>query len=224
MNTFDEVKLWNQKVNKYPSEVGTPQYWADLTNQAKRIEEELIELVEGINERDITKVVDSGLDLDVVVSGLNYLNCSNYQLGISQVLNNNDLKYTVNKDVAEQWKFYWESNGESCEVQESTVNKITYYSLHRTSDNKVMKFAKFPEVDLTDVVPNPITEQYILVRNKEVVIPEELQDLSVLFLEQLDDQNGVLETILDSHNLDLAVLGIRNGEMVDIQGYEEPEE
>lgn len=48
------------------------------------------------------EILDAGCDLDVVVAGVNFLSGHDYDGAIDAVLDNNDVKYTVSKEFAEE--------------------------------------------------------------------------------------------------------------------------
>ena len=155
--TYAKVAEWNRRCNKTPAETGTDEYWEALENQAKRIEEELHELTEAIQNRDTTELFDALLDLDVVVSGGLYLSNGNYDGGIGAVLSNNNQKYTTNKRAAEIAAFSYLESGTEVEIHSVSDtngwNNWNYYSIHRKSDDKIMKFPGHPTVDLTPYIP-----------------------------------------------------------------------
>ena len=155
--TYDKVAEWNRRCNKIPAETGTDEYWAALEKQAKRIKEELDELNSAIESRDTVELFDALLDLDVVISGGLYLSNGDYVGGIDAVLSNNDEKYTMYRRVAEvAANSYLESGvGVSLHGVSDTDNwsSCQYYSVHRVSDDKIMKFPGHPKVDLAPFTP-----------------------------------------------------------------------
>lgn len=221
MNTYEQVAQWNEKAGKKVTpKIGTTAYWKSLADQFNRISEELTELYEAIETKDIKKLVDSGGDLDVTVAGLNYLSGADYPSTINSILSNNDLKINKDKKIVEQWQFYWEANGVECSIVESEVNGETYYSLHRDSDDKILKYAKFPEVDLSPYLPTPIEEKYVLVdaEPSEKAIETGLE---ILYLDDMDDEGGVMFNFLDQTESREVVLTILNGDLVNVTSLEE---
>lgn len=221
MNTYEQVAQWNEKAGKkVTSNIGTTAYWKSLADQFNRISEELTELYEAIETKDIKKLVDSGGDLDVTVAGLNYLSGADYPSAINSILSNNDLKINKDKKIVEQWQFYWEANGVECSIVESEVNGETYYSLHRDSDDKILKYAKFPEVDLTPYLPTPIEEKYVLVDGEPSEKAVET-GLEILYLADMDDEGEVMANFLDQTESREVVLTILNGDLVNVTSLEE---
>jgi len=150
-STFERVAEWNYRCNKEPLLVGTEEYWDALELQLLRIQEELKETMKAVHDRDLVELLDGGCDLDVTVSGLNYLSGLEYQKAINRVLSNNDVKYTTEIAYAIEASNKYTADGEDCEVQSVQDNGEIYFSVHRTSDNKIMKLLNHPKVSLVDL-------------------------------------------------------------------------
>lgn len=148
--TYEKVSKWNQRCGKIPAKAGTEDYWTSLSNQADRIEEELVELRLAIAAKDAVETFDALLDLDVVVAGGLFLFNGDYVGGITAVLDNNDLKYTRVKAGAD----YAATCLNELEVTVKSVETSDgyFYSVHRNSDDKIMKFPGHPPVDLSPFV------------------------------------------------------------------------
>ena len=220
-STFKRIAEWNFKAGNFPQGAGTAAYWNNITNQAKRIEEELVELYTAINEKNIEGVVDAGADLDVVVSGLNYLSGCDYPNVINTVLRNNDLKVNTDKNVVEQWKFYWDANGVPVYIAETEFEGTTYYCLRREEDGKILKYANFPKVDLSSFLPQLVAEGYTLYKDREVEESEESLKFPSLYLTEIDDQGGVLAKVLEENNTDKVLLVIVNGQLTEVKLFPE---
>ncbi len=154
-STYAKVAQWNRCCDKQAPTVGSEEYWTALENQAKRIKEELIELNTALQERSYKGTFDALLDLDVVVSGGNYLFGGNYNGGINAVLKNNDLKWAEYLETAKVAAHYYAEKGVECAVHGAAAPNSwdTCYSVHRLSDDKILKFPGHPEVDLTPFLP-----------------------------------------------------------------------
>ena len=128
-NTFERVSTWNTLCGKDAEVIGTPEYFASLVNQGKRIQEELDEYFlavdacqrlantdngqtiqikgesvtvdDDLREHWMVEILDAGCDLDVTVAGANYLAGHQYGDAIGRVLSNNDEKYTYDRTKAE---------------------------------------------------------------------------------------------------------------------------
>ena len=194
-STFERVALWNKLCGKDAPEIGTPEYYGALSNQAQRIREELEELEEAIkisgiiselmkspdwDSSDIIKIddkeyfvdqetldhwnqeiLDAGCDLDVVVSGCNFLSGHDYEGAINEVLGNNDVKYTLNYEVVEASikADYSEETHEVVSSQFTGVDEdsgieipLIAFSIHRKADDKICKLSNHPKVDLSPFV------------------------------------------------------------------------
>lgn len=234
MNTFNRVKLWNTLGGKSaPTE--PEQIKESALNQLERIEEELKETVDAIEEGDRLETLDGICDIDVTICGLMYLvgfdDSSHFQLSIdglslgtldetlrnisslinttkmqiaqdidvtaiisllseynnllqehavellgmdykgaiSAVLDNNDDKYFSDINEALNHLDVYNSEGVQYELVASVdtsamgdfdaddavdllMNSDTWYSIHRLSDDKIMKPIGFVGVDLTPFI------------------------------------------------------------------------
>lgn len=218
-NTFERVKEWNKKANKLPAKAGTKDYWVSIENQFKRIEEELGELYEAIKERDILGIVDAGADLDVVVSGLNYLSGSDYASVITTVLDNNDLKITDKESTANNWKAYNEDNGTKCNVVKSNEG---FYTVQREEDDKILKYGNFPKVDLSSFIPLVENEHFLLVedasniKDSSKTLLENEKYIKVLSLEdEPNEDTRVMFSKILEENGDV-ILIVNNTKVIDI--------
>lgn len=217
-DTFNRVVDFNTKANKLPTKAGSKEYWLAIENQYKRIEEELNELLEAIQERNIEEVVDAGADLDVVVAGLNFLSGSDYTSVITAVLDNNDLKITQDASKADNWKVFNNDNGIDCRVVETNG----YYTVQRNEDNKVLKYGNFPKVDLKEFLPETSNEYYVLSYSEESLTDnaksylEANPEIEAVYLEGEQDEQlkEVFSKILAEHQE--VVLVINNTRLVDI--------
>ena len=232
MNTFERVSEWNMKAGNTLEAVGSDSYFDNLFNQAQRVAEELNEFFEAISKRDIEGVVDAGLDLDIVVAGVNYLSGVHYADGINAILENNDLKITTDEQVAEKWAEFHTAQGVEVYVKDSynDVTDIRSYSVRRKSDNKILKYEDFPKVGITQFLPTPEIAYYTLARNSESTLTDYAKTFNTLTLSDIIDEEGkgVLQGILDQSGQDVVRLVIRlpDNEIIGIQSYEyqEPEQ
>lgn len=221
---FERVAEWNHKAGNIVQPVGSDEYFVSLFNQAKRIEEELTELYQAISKRDIKGIVDAGLDLDVVVAGVNYLSGCNYTDAIDAILNNNDLKIFTTEEEAEETAAYYISKGEDVYVNPFSTECETYYTVRRTSDNKILKYENFPQVDLTPFVPVPEIAYYTLAKNSEVVMGDYAKSFPVIVLDSIESDVGkdTLQQVLDQSGHDHVRLVVKaaDNEVVRIEAYE----
>lgn len=156
MSTFNSrqsVHDFNIKCANLPADLYTDAYWKSLKNQVKCLQEELNELDEALMARDRVETVDALADLDVVLSGLIFFSQHDHEGAMKAVCENNNLKYTTDRAEAEKWAGEIEkAKGESVHVQVSEFDGKRYYSVHRDSDNKIMKPVNHPRVDLSKFV------------------------------------------------------------------------
>lgn len=184
MNTFEQVANWNLVCGKSAPEYRSPEYYEALRNQCERIAEELKEVTDALdllkNSDHVTdelldqvdlEILDGGCDLDVVVSGLNFLAGHNYTGAIQAVLENNNAKYThlysfAQESLAEYGeghsikKVFVEMSAEDGTtvdmLKEAGYDLIIQggvlgafvYSVHRDSDDKICKLKDHPKVSL----------------------------------------------------------------------------
>lgn len=170
LSTFERVAQWNTVCGKFPPEHDSPDRKEILLNQLKRVKEELDETIKAVEEGDELGMLDGGCDLDVVVSGYNFLLDRDYSGAIDAVLSNNDLKIYEYDQLAEASQRALElSEGgdlhtvhitmrDDVDLEEGTsLGDLTLedlkdlgakFSIHREHDDKVCKPANFPEVDL----------------------------------------------------------------------------
>ena len=146
------VREWNRRCGKFPQQGGSEEYWESLNKQLDRVLEEAEEIREAIEKRDSENLLKELCDLSVVSSGLNYLSNLNLEEAIHKVLDDNDHKYTTNKSLAEDWRFYWARCGVKVKVSWSVIEGVTYYSVMRIPDGKIMKVPKRQTLDLTNLI------------------------------------------------------------------------
>lgn len=128
-----------------------------LIKDGKRYEEfNSLELRDYWNQ----EILDAGCDLDVVVSGANFLAGHDYESAINEVLDNNDVKFTCDLDFAEEsLKALGEDTHEIVAVQFDGVDEesqisipLLAFSVHRKADDKICKLLNHPRVNLSPFV------------------------------------------------------------------------
>ena len=97
-------------------------------------------------------VVDGIGDIGVVNDGIAYLSHHDIEGATSAILGNNDLKWTHDVFEASGDLDIKLSQGLNVNLQWAYYEGGGYFTIHRNSDNKVMKFEGHPEVDLTPFV------------------------------------------------------------------------
>ena len=192
ISTYDSVAAWNATCGKAPPPIGTQKYYEALANQIKRIQEELDEFVEGVNNRDIGNMLKEGADLDVVVSGLNYLLGADYTSIISSVLSNNNLKTTTDYATAYDAMEFYSDKGTKCFIYsyEDPTGEITVYSVKREGDDKVMKLLGHPSIDLSALVPKAVPEVILIVKDLEEKFGKKF-DTTLSLSQNICDYDGI---------------------------------
>lgn len=231
MNTFERVSEWNAKAGNVPEAVGSDEYFLSLWNQAERVREELNELYEAIAKRDIEGVVDAGLDLDVVVAGVNYLSKCDYAGGIDAVLSNNDLKIFTSFEEAEEVSALYKTENVETYVKEGRCEGgegfcagwYPTYSVRRKSDNKILKYENFPSVDLTPFVPQQEIAYYTLAKDSETELSDYAKTFQTLTLADIVDDEGraAMQSIMEQAGQDSVrlVVKVPDFEVLRIEHY-----
>lgn len=126
------------------------------------LQEEVDELKESHQLRYVQGVLDDVVDIEVYLvqlqSLLERIGC-NLLAARASVAENNSLKYTESKELAERWlnEYKVQYDRIATEVpfyiSETEYEGATYYCLKRKDINKVSKFIGFPKVDLDDHTP-----------------------------------------------------------------------
>lgn len=163
IGTSKRVAKWNADADKHPVPIGNSERKQTLLNQLDRIQEELKEAYSAVYAGDELECLDAGCDLDITVSGYNYLLDHDYDGAINAVLDNNDTKlYMPHEihDAALDAAVLSRSSGEEHSVRASAQKDLTgndiesleecgvVFSVHRDRDDKVCKPPGFIDVDL----------------------------------------------------------------------------
>ena len=154
-STYQRVADWNIRAGKPAPTPGTQAWHTALENQLELIAEELGEVIDAIVNRDIDNLCKEGADLDVVVSGLNFLIGGDYNRIIDTVLVNNDIKMTSHIAEGDTWLKYWQDKTPGVAYGLSTANHgdCRFYCVKRISDDKVMKRPVQPTPSLHEFSP-----------------------------------------------------------------------
>lgn len=154
-----EVEKFNQITGKGPSD--------DLNTLIKQIKDQSTLLLEEVLETkeapDWIDRLDGVCDVWFVASELVTQLESvgiNAKKAFKAVCENNSLKYTTSRELAEKW-YNWntEVGQEQCHIHEYAYEGETYYCVRRNADNKVLKWEHFPKVDLTPYVPEDLIKE-----------------------------------------------------------------
>lgn len=153
-NSRKSVRDWNLKCAKQPAEIFTPQYWKGLGDQGERLVEEVKELVDAVKARDRKELVDALCDIQVVLDGAIFLAQHDHDGAMQAVCENNDLKYFTSRHAAESAAMkIEEKKKESVHIAVAEFEGERYFTVHRDSDNKIMKPVGHPDVSLDAFLP-----------------------------------------------------------------------
>lgn len=124
--------------------------------------EEVEELKEAIDERDIVKAVDAVGDIEVFhqqyvidleAAGIHYAGA------INAICDNNDSKYSTNeKFIEEKLSKTFTPCSDQMYVDANTYDGFTFYCLKHWITNKVKKWAGFEPVNLREFIPKHLLE------------------------------------------------------------------
>lgn len=157
--TLNEVSKWNERANKRPSRVGSETYWDDLQNQFQRIKEELEEVREAIKNRDLENLTKEVCDLDITTMGFVYLLQSNHAGALIHTLNNNDKKVYRYLSDAQLVKKYYDAQKDDTKsyyIDSVEVDGSTFFTVKRSSDDKVVKPPGLNKVHLSAFTPQEV--------------------------------------------------------------------
>lgn len=117
------------------------------------ITEELKELQEAIDNKDLVEVADALCDIQYVLSGavLEFGLGNKFEDLLNEVHRSNMSKTCSSYEEAEATvKFYAEKDGTEAEI----VADGDKYLVYRVSDNKILKSVKYSPADLTSILNN----------------------------------------------------------------------
>lgn len=148
-STQERVTEWNRIAGKEAPLKGSLVWYEVIRKQAERLQEEVTELLDdGINDRNLNEILDATVDIDYVLKGLISMLQMDVEGAVEAVCDNNDLKFLDNHQDALVNLAYWESRGEHCYIHNDVLTGK--FAIKRVSDDKVMKPASHPKVDLTE--------------------------------------------------------------------------
>lgn len=218
VTTKNPIHLWNIRAGLNAAKRFSPEYWKTLENQAERMMEELKETIQAIRERDALGLIDGQVDMDFVLRGFTYLSQFDHEAALNRVCDNNDLKITTDAGTALRWlDEHSEKDPQTAyEIVSTEVNGVTHYSVHRLSDNKVIKPLNHPTVTLYDLVAGN-TE--IFVASKESCtqcksIIKTLEDLGYVFTVLDLDNSEADKEFADEVGIDIGCVAFFDGESV----------
>lgn len=154
---YEAVVNWNYRCGNKPVQVVDDRFWITTGNQMQRIIEEAKETQEAVVAGNALEFLDGVCDLFVVTSYLMEQAVAagfDVEGALKAVCDNNDTKYSTDVEVAQAGAMTHTASGTPCIVKATSVGGITYYSIVRKSDGKIMKPVDFQSVDLRKYLPN----------------------------------------------------------------------
>lgn len=162
-SNLERVTEWHKRCGKHPAPIGSEAYWHALALQAERVMEELKEVMVEIRNRDLSKLVSEVCDLDFTTNGMAMMVQHPHQECMNRIFASNDMKYTQYQMVAEDAARMYVGRGVSCRVVESDG----FFSVHRNSDDKILKLRDFVGADMTDLIPEYVKPHHLFLVYKE---------------------------------------------------------
>lgn len=161
MSKVKAVSRFNHTCGNAPAE-DPKEILKQIVNQSTYLLEEVLETKHAAKDGNWTEVTDGVADILFVAAYLNDL-CEAAGVDIKgafeAVCENNSLKFTTSKELAEKWLAEKEI---SCYVAETEYDGETYYTVRRTEDGKVTKYKGFETVNLIPFIPKDLLEKEII--------------------------------------------------------------
>jgi len=147
---------WQQRIGKEPDiQQSNLDKWEGIYNEAKRLEEEVEELLAGAFEEDPLETLDAYCDIKFIFMNMeNRLRKYGFDVdgAFKEVCYNNDLKYTTDFKVVNKWydakKLALGMDGYDLYIHDEVTPSGRYYCLKRERDQKVMKPTDHPRINL----------------------------------------------------------------------------
>lgn len=158
------VKEFGQCTGTLPKdgELSKEDLFIFLRPLVKKIQEELDEFEDALNNKDVKEILDARTDLQVYLDQLTTsLEAAGVDVKLAEelVCTNNAEKYSTSYDFIEAKYLEWKENDvwffNKLRIDGNVHNGISYFCL-KDEDNKVRKFKDFPKVDLKPCVPKDL--------------------------------------------------------------------
>lgn len=162
-SNFEKVLEWNKRCGKLPEKVGTDAFWFAIEKQMERIAEESREVLTEIRDRNLNNLIPEICDLEFTVLGLAMMTQHNHQEAMSRIFASNDTKYTRYFACAEESQAVYLEKGMPCKITESVVDGVSYFSIHKTSDDKILKLKHHEKTVFEDLVPENVKNTHVMV-------------------------------------------------------------
>lgn len=205
-SNLERVVEWHKRCGKNPAPIGSDAYWEALAQQAERVMEELREVMVEIRDRNLSKLVSEVCDLDFTSLGMAMMVQHPHQECMDRIFASNDSKYTRYQLVAEDAARMHSEKGVDCRIVECDG----YFSVHRNSDDKILKLRDFVGADVSDLIPEYAKPHHIFLVYKDncplCVASKEWLDTCSVKYELLEPEKSFADRDFCAE-LDLTVFG-----------------
>mgnify|MGYP003595148931 CR=1 FL=1 len=157
--SYKAVTKFNVLAGGAPSMGCDYEYVQQIKNQAKRVYEEVLELMQACEEESFTGILDAFCDIRYTNEYLeDLLKAGDVQTEKAwlAVCENNLSKFTTSYTYAADSKEYYEEKGVECYIESTAYDGETYFCIKRSEDNKVLKPHLYESVDLGGFVPKEL--------------------------------------------------------------------
>jgi hypothetical protein len=150
------ITRFNFAVGNEPLLGDKEMFFRQMKAQANYLKEEVQEIIDACEERDIIGVLDGVVDCWYVREYMDDL-CAEQSLRLSLARNlvceNNDTKFSTRYSDAAISQSAHEAAGTPCYIAAVEYEGKEYYTVRRLADDKVLKPHNFQSVDLSGCIP-----------------------------------------------------------------------
>ncbi|MNQ97540.1 Phosphoribosyl-ATP pyrophosphohydrolase [compost metagenome] len=152
---YNSINQFNyMKGGSYPTDPDSLEFAQVMKNQILRVQEELDELLEAIEYNQKEEIIDGICDVlytALPIAEIAFSAGYKVEPACMEVAKNNLEKYPTSYEIAVKSA---EKLGESyCHIDSRDYNGVTYYSILRNEDMKLMKPIGYESVNLKKFVP-----------------------------------------------------------------------
>lgn len=157
----ERITKFNHIAGKAPlgfsREASKEDIWKQIEDQVERVYEEAKEMRDAVKERNLVEVLDGHLDTwytNTYIQDL--LQATNVDVKGAKVavMGNNDSKYTTSKEYAEISARIYLEDDIDVYIDTYDYDGVLYFTVIRTSDDKVMKLLDHQRPELEKYVPD----------------------------------------------------------------------
>lgn len=147
LDIYEQVRFTNNTFNKPVLSKNDPIYWEKLKSQAKLIQEELDELIEGLEKKDFKEVRDAVADILVVTLGVAHLSDIDVNADMQKVTDSNLSKVCPDMEDAKTTQEHYlvkkgiQTEIKPCATLPGFIIVVPFEQIG--SDNKVYPAGKF---------------------------------------------------------------------------------